>query len=218
MILHIDTSTKICSVAISLNSTLIDCIDSESDQFIHGEALTVMIELLMTRNNLQLSGLNAISVANGPGSYTGLRIGLSTAKGIAIGLSIPIIALSSLASLIELAVQNHPYEIIAAALDARRNEVFLRIQQQGAVLLMDQPMVVNAQSFATYERMVWIGDANAKIKELLNNPMMEFNDALKASARGQVRLAHERFLANAFDELDTLTPNYTKAFYIGPNA
>jgi tRNA threonylcarbamoyladenosine biosynthesis protein TsaB len=215
MILHLETSTKICSVAISRNNTLIDYKDVDTDQFIHGEALTVMIESLLVRNNLEISNLKAISLANGPGSYTGLRIGLSTAKGLAVGLSIPIMALSSLECLIELAKIAHPNRIIAAAFDARRDEVFMRIQRSEEVLLMDQPLVINAHLFSSYEGMIWVGDANLKIRELLNDPNMDYDDVVKPSARGQVALAHDRYVKGMFDEIETLTPNYTKAFYSG---
>ena len=215
MILHLETSTKICSVAISRDNTLIDYLDANPDQFIHGEALTVMIESLLMRNKLKISDLKAISLANGPGSYTGLRIGLSTAKGLAIGLSIPIIALSSLVCLIELANIAYPNRVIAAAFDARRDEVFMRIQRGKEVLLSDQPIVINAQLFSHYEGLLWVGDANDKIRELLNNPKMDFDELVKPSARGQVALAHDRYVKGMFDEIETLIPNYTKAFYSG---
>ena len=215
MILHLETSTKICSVAISWNNSLIDYMDADPDQFIHGEALTVMIESLLMRNKLKISDLKAISLANGPGSYTGLRIGLSTAKGLAVGLSIPIIALSSLECLIELAKIAHPNRVVAAAFDARRDEVFMRIQRSEEVLLKDQPLVINAHLFLNYEGMIWVGDANDKIRELLNNPKMDFDELVKPSARGQVALAHDRYVKGMFDEIESLIPNYTKAFYSG---
>ena len=82
MILHLETSTKICSVALSKNGELFDFIETSSDQFIHGEQLTVMIDQLLKRNSTDIKSLLAISFSLGPGSYTGLRIGLATAKGL----------------------------------------------------------------------------------------------------------------------------------------
>jgi tRNA threonylcarbamoyladenosine biosynthesis protein TsaB len=92
-ILHLETSTKICSVAISQNGVLLAYQDQTGEAYIHGEELTLMIQALLRQTNLNLQNISAISYSSGPGSYTGLRIGLSTAKGLCFALSIPLIAL-----------------------------------------------------------------------------------------------------------------------------
>lgn len=217
MILHIETSTKICSVALSEHRELVDFIENSSDQFIHGEALTVMIDQLIKRNSIDVESLNAISFSLGPGSYTGLRIGLATAKGLAFGLGIPFIGVSSLESLVALARVKHPNATIAAAFDARRNEVFLRIQQQNKVLLMDQPVVITEEFVSPANNLVWVGDANVKLKEILRIESKHmFDDEIQASAIGQIAIAFDRFSTGDFDNMDEIKPNYTKAFYIGP--
>ena len=102
-ILHLETATKVCSVALSLNGVQIACKESTSDEYIHGEQLTNFISDVLLRAKISIKNLSAVSVSSGPGSYTGLRIGVSTAKGICFGLSIPLISVPSLMSLISIA-------------------------------------------------------------------------------------------------------------------
>jgi tRNA threonylcarbamoyladenosine biosynthesis protein TsaB len=214
MILHLETSTKICSVALSKNGEPFDFIETSSDQFIHGEALTVMIDQLLKRNSIDIKSLLAISISLGPGSYTGLRIGLATAKGLSFGLGIPFIGVSSLESLISLARAKHPYATIAAAFDARRDEVFLRIQQQDKVLLTDQPVIITEDFVSPAHTLVWVGDANVKLKKMLRTePQHAFDDEIQPSAIGQIAIAFHRFSIGDFDNIDQIKPNYTKAFY-----
>lgn len=216
MILHLETSTKICSVALSKNGELFDFIETSSDQFIHGEALTVMIDQLLKRNSIDIKSLLAISISLGPGSYTGLRIGLATAKGLSFGLGIPFIGVSSLESLVTLARTKYPDATIAAAFDARRDEVFLRIQQQDKVLLMDQPVVITEDFVSPADTLVWVGDANVKLKEMLRTASQHaFDDEIQPSAIGQIAIAFHRFSTGDFDNIDLIKPNYTKAFYSG---
>lgn len=216
MILHLETSTKLCSVALSEHGKLIDFIDASGDHFIHGEALTVMITQLLRRNSVKIDLLLGISVSLGPGSYTGLRIGLATAKGLAYGLNIPCIGVSSLESLVVLAQEKYPEAVIAAAFDARRDEVFVRIEAQNTLLWTDQPVIITtALSFPPHD-LVWVGDANSKLKALLPDRLADtFDDEVQPSARGQVAIVYQRFASGNVDHLDDLTPNYTKAFYSG---
>jgi len=214
MILHLETSTKICSVALSKNGELFDFIETSSDQFIHGEALTVMMDQLLKRNSIDIKSLLAISISLGPGSYTGLRIGLATAKGLSFGLGIPFIGVSSLESLVTLARTKYPDATIAAAFDARRDEVFLRIQQQNRVLLMDQPVIIREDFVSPADTLVWVGDANVKLKEMLRTESQHaFDDEIQPSAIGQIAIAFHRFSIGDFDDIDQIKPNYTKAFY-----
>jgi len=214
MILHIETSTKICSVALSKNGELFDFIETSSDQFVHGEALTVMIDQLLRRNSIDIESLLAISFSLGPGSYTGLRIGLATAKGLSFGLGIPFIGVSSLESLVSLARVKHPDATIAAAFDARRDEVFLRIQEQDKVLLMDQPVIITEDFVSPSDTLVWVGDANVKLKEILRTDSQHaFDEEIQPSAIGQIAIAFHRFSIGDFDNIDQIKPNYTKAFF-----
>ena len=101
-ILHLETSTIVCSVALSLNGQVIQTVESNEGAFVHGEKLTLFIQEVCEKAQIEMKDLNAISVASGPGSYTGLRIGVSTAKGLCYALGIPLIAIDSLICIYEI--------------------------------------------------------------------------------------------------------------------
>ena len=126
-LLHIETCTKMCSVALSENGKLIDFIENDADHYIHGEYLTVFIEDILAKNKLLPNQLAGVSFSSGPGSYTGLRIGLSVAKGLCFALSIPLISVSTLKILASLGKEKYPNSTLVQMLDARRNEVYCEI-------------------------------------------------------------------------------------------
>lgn len=213
-ILHIETATKVCSVALSLNGELISCKESSSDEFIHGEQLINYISEVVSSANIQLENIAAVSVSSGPGSYTGLRIGVSTAKGLCFGLSIPLIAVPSLLSLIYLAKERHPKTTICAMFDARRMEVFRQVvDENGLELLPVGPQVVDEYSMVDFEPFLAVGDGTNKLKELWGNRKVQFDDAIVPSAKGQLILANQKFKAQDFEDVAYFVPNYGKEFY-----
>ena len=213
-ILHIETATKVCSVALSLNGELISCKESSNDEFVHGEQLTNYISEVVSLAKIKLSNLSAVSVSSGPGSYTGLRIGVSTAKGLCFGLSIPLIAVPSLLSLIYLAKERHPKTTICAMFDARRMEVFRQVvDENGLELLPVGPQVVDEYSMVDFEPFLAVGDGTNKLKELWGNRKVQFDDAIVPSAKGQVTLANQKFKAQDFEDVAYFVPNYGKEFY-----
>jgi tRNA threonylcarbamoyladenosine biosynthesis protein TsaB len=213
-ILHIETATKVCSVALSLNGELISCKESSNDEFVHGEQLTNYISEVVSLANIKLSNLSAVSVSSGPGSYTGLRIGVSTAKGLCFGLSIPLIAVPSLLSLISLAKERHPTTTICAMFDARRMEVFRQVVDvNGLELLPVGPQVVDEYSMVDFEPFLAVGDGTNKLKELWGNRKVQFDDAIVPSAKGQLILANQKFKAQDFEDVAYFVPNYGKEFY-----
>ena len=213
-ILHIETATKVCSVAVSLNGELISCKESSSDEFIHGEQLTNYISEVISSANIQLENIAAVSVSSGPGSYTGLRIGASTAKGLCFGLSIPLIAVPSLLSLISLAKERHPTTTICAMFDARRMEVFGQVvDKNGEELVPVGPQVLDQFSMVDYEPFLAVGDGTIKIKELWMERNVKLDDSIVPSAKGQVTLAHQKYSAQDFEDTAYFVPNYGKEFY-----
>ena len=213
-ILHIETATKVCSVAVSLNGELISCKESSSDEFIHGEQLTNYISEVISSANIQLENIAAVSVSSGPGSYTGLRIGVSTAKGLCFGLSIPLIAVPSLSSLISLAKERHPNTTICAMFDARRMEVFsLVVDENGLELVSVGPQVLDEYSMVDFEPFLAVGDGVNKIKELWMERNVKFDDSIVPSAKGQVTLAYQKYSAQDFEDIAYFVPNYGKEFY-----
>ena len=213
-ILHIETATKVCSVAVSLNGELISCKESSSDEFIHGEQLTNYISEVISSANIQLENIAAVSVSSGPGSYTGLRIGVSTAKGLCFGLSIPLIAVPSLSSLIFLAKERHPNTTICAMFDARRMEVFRQVVDENRVELVSVgPQVLDEYSMVDFEPFLAVGDGTNKIKELWRNRNVQFDDSIVPSAKGQRILANQKLKAQDFEDIAYFVPNYGKEFY-----
>ena len=118
--LHLETATKVCSVALSVDGNLVALKESNSDAYIHGEYLTLFIEEVLQVSNINIEQLSAVSISSGPGSYTGLRIGVSTAKGLCFGLQIPLIEIETLDALMQKGMKINETANLLAVLDARR--------------------------------------------------------------------------------------------------
>jgi len=208
-ILHLETATKVCSVALSNNGNMVSCKETMAEGFIHSESLTLFIEKVMAEANVSLSALSAISVSSGPGSYTGLRIGLSTAKGLCFALKIPLISVETLLALKEL-VPIGPESIIPM-LDARRMEVYAQVfASDGTVLQSLDAIELDETSFIEFEPFIVCGDGAAKCKEMWGNRNIIWTDQLLCSAKGQVSIAFEKFQKKEFENLAYFTPIYLK--------
>jgi tRNA threonylcarbamoyladenosine biosynthesis protein TsaB len=213
LILHIETATKVCSVALSVDGNLVALKESASDAYIHGESLTLFIEEVFRIANLKIEHLAAVSISSGPGSYTGLRIGVSTAKGLCFALQIPLIQIPTLASLMQLCRNEVPRQNLLAALDARRMEVYSLMQApDGTILKSLSADTVNENSYSEFDPFVCFGDASIKLKELWANRAIIFKDDIYCSAKGQVDLAYSKFKAQEFEDLGNFVPLYLKEF------
>ena len=146
-ILHIETSTKNCSVALGCDGELINSIEKSSEYYSHGEKLHPFIKELIDDSQINLTQLSAISVSKGPGSYTGLRIGVSAAKGLCYSLNIPLISLNSL-SILSQNIRVSKDTLLVPMIDARRMEVYTQIlDYQHKVLKNTWAEVLNENSF-----------------------------------------------------------------------
>lgn len=209
-LLHIETATKTCSVALSLNGELINLREVSEDNYSHSENLTNFIVELVKESRINLKKLSGVSVSSGPGSYTGLRIGVSTAKGLCYALKIPIIAIDSLTALTELVKEE---KSILAAIDARRMEIFSLISNsQGKVLKPINADVVDKNSYQEFEPFIVVGDSNKKLQELwANRANITFANVLP-SAQGQIKPAWRKFKEKAFEDVAYFEPFYLKDF------
>ncbi|MEN9971906.1 MAG: tRNA ((37)-N6)-threonylcarbamoyltransferase complex dimerization subunit type 1 TsaB [Bacteroidota bacterium] len=208
-ILHIETATKVCSVALSNAGKLIACKESISDGFIHSEALTLYIEETLIEGGISLSDLQAISISSGPGSYTGLRIGLSTAKGLCFALKIPLISVETLLALSALAPKGN--QTVIPMLDARRMEVYTQvIASDGSMLQPLDSIELDATTFSEFEPFQVCGDGAAKCKEMWQHRNIIWNEHLLSSAKGQVSIAYDKFQKKEFENLAYFTPIYLK--------
>lgn len=214
MILHLETATKVCSVALSNEGRKVAMLEQNDENYSHSEKLTVFIEQLLKENEVAFSELKAISVASGPGSYTGLRIGVSTAKGLCYGLEIPLIAVNALESIAQQIQVKYPTKKhFAPLIDARRMEVFCAIyDQQFNVVKPISADILTAASYSEWEDVVFAGDGAKKAKEIWNNRSEVVDDQLLSSAEGQIQLAWEKFQHKNFEDLAYFEPFYLKDF------
>jgi tRNA threonylcarbamoyladenosine biosynthesis protein TsaB len=215
-ILHLETSTKVCSVALSLNGQVIQTVESNEGAFVHGEKLTLFIQEVCEKAQIEMKDLNAISVASGPGSYTGLRIGVSTAKGLCYALGIPLIAIDSLTCIYEIVKANYSNSNILTVIDARRMEVFSKLfSENGAVKEEIAATVIEQTTFEQYDPLVVVGDGAEKLKEIWKNRKVDIVEGFCTSAIGQASIAYRKFLASEFEDVAYYEPFYLKDFIAG---
>jgi tRNA threonylcarbamoyladenosine biosynthesis protein TsaB len=215
-ILHLETSTKVCSVALSLNGQVIQTVESNEGAFVHGEKLTLFIQEVCEKAQIEMKDLNAISVASGPGSYTGLRIGVSTAKGLCYALGIPLIAIDSLTCIYEIVKANYSNYNILTVIDARRMEVFSKLfSENGAVKEEIAATVIEETTFEQYDPLVVVGDGAEKLKEIWKNRKVDIVEGFCTSAIGQASIAYRKFLASEFEDVAYYEPFYLKDFIAG---
>ncbi len=212
-ILHLETSTKVCSVALSLYGKTIALKETEEDGYSHGENLTLFIQDVLKEANISLTELKAVSVASGPGSYTGLRIGTSTAKGLCYPLNIPLIAIDSLTSLKEIAIEKHPNTTLCSLIDARRMEVYnLFYSSSNELVKPISADIIEFNSYKEFEPFVYFGDGAEKLNELWNTRNCITDLSIKSSAKGQAKLAFEKYQNQQFEDVAYFEPFYLKDF------
>lgn len=212
-ILHIETSTKVCSVALSYEGECRYVEEIADDHYAHGEQLTILIKKVIADAAMEMDELRAVSVACGPGSYTGLRIGMSTAKGLCYALDIPLILVDSLAALAGCASEKYPEQNLIPMIDARRMEVYAAVNgPQYSVLKSMSATILDETTFAEFEPFVFFGDGAEKVKELWSSRDCIYDATIRCSAAGQARLAYNLYDHNLFSDLAYSEPIYLKDF------
>lgn len=216
-ILHLETSTKNCSVSISRNGQLL-CLCEEYDQnYGHSEKLHQFVNWALEGAEISMKELDAVCVSKGPGSYTGLRIGVSAAKGFCYGLDIPLIALNSLEILAQTQI-NNGFDLTIPMIDARRMEVYTAIFDTNGKKISDiEAKILDENSFQEYadKKIVFIGDGVEKSKTILNLPNAEFSEGIHPSAKQMIYLAEMKFQQKEFEDVAYFEPFYLKEFMGG---
>jgi tRNA threonylcarbamoyladenosine biosynthesis protein TsaB len=222
LILNIETSTKVCSVALSKDGKTIAFKEELGEQYIHSEKLTVFIEELMEVSDYSLNDLDAICVSKGPGSYTGLRIGVSCAKGLCYALKIPLLAIDSLTILGARFIQLNEVKkeaVLYPMIDARRMEVFTqKMNSDLRVESLIEAMIIDESSFSEFKIPVYLfGDGANKLRDTFNSSTIKIFEKIETSAKGMEQLAEDKFTAKDFEDVAYFEPYYLKEFIAIPS-
>lgn len=227
LILCIETGTDICSVGLSRDGELVSLRESDEGRD-HAKRVGVFVDELLRETGIAPDELDAIAVGMGPGSYTGLRIGVSFAKGMCYGLQIPLVAVGSLDALAEVAIEDNEAGILdvkdwndavlCSMVDARRMEVYTRLfNAAGEPLSEVSAEIVTEQSFAEWRKdrqLVIFGNGAAKCREIL--PDATYVN-ITPSARGLARLAEQRLQEGKTEDIAYFEPFYLKDFIVIPS-
>lgn len=214
-ILNIETATKNCSVSLAANGKTIAKRELAEAGYSHAEKLHVFIEEVLNEASITTSQLCAVAVSRGPGSYTGLRIGVSSAKGLCYALGIPLISTDTLKALAM--TVNVSDGVIVPMIDARRMEVYSVIFK--ADMTLDRGIlaeVITTESFSDIDGNVYIvGDCSEKCKTVLTDPKFHFVDSIiYPSAQQMSSLSFQKFVDQDFEDVAYFEPFYLKDFLI----
>ena len=217
LILSLETSTSVCSVAIAQDGKLIaDKVSFENKS--HATQLTVFAEQLLKENSIEPEKLDAVAVSQGPGSYTGLRIGVSTAKGICYALGCKLLAIDTLKAMAIMADQKltEKPDIYCSMIDARRMEVYTAMFDTQLRRISDtQALVVESDSFNELlktKKIAFYGDGSDKCRQMIDSPNALFVEDVCPLARNMAGLAEEAYSAAKFKDVAYFEPFYLKDF------
>ncbi|WP_298138498.1 tRNA (adenosine(37)-N6)-threonylcarbamoyltransferase complex dimerization subunit type 1 TsaB [Flavobacterium sp.] len=212
-ILNIETATKNCSVSIAKNGETILCKQIAEQGYSHAEKLHVFIEELLSETKISSKDLIAVAVSQGPGSYTGLRIGVSAAKGLCYALEIPLISVDTLSVLANQV--NYSDGLIVPMIDARRMEVYSAIFNSKKEKIREvQAEILTEESFSNLsEKIYFIGDSNEKAKTILCSSNFQFLDEIVyPSANEMSAISFNKYQKNQFEDVAYFEPYYLKDF------
>ena len=218
-ILSIETSTSVCSVAVHREGSIV----ALSQYFVeksHSSILTPLIEETLQHSGIKIEDLSAVAISEGPGSYTGLRIGTSTAKGICFALDIPLIAVNTLLSMAhEVNLFNQNKALLCPMLDARRMEVYSLVTDADLNIIQETlPIIIDEESFkATLagNEVLFFGNGSEKCSSVIRSGNAVFLKEIHPSAKNIGALAWKAFEQKSFVDLAYFEPFYLKPFLAG---
>lgn len=226
IILGIETATEVCSVSLLHDGNLMALKESSGNNE-HSRLLTPFIHQVIEESGFSMSQIDAVAVSMGPGSYTGLRIGVSTAKGLCFSLDKPLIGISTLKALawqvLHQSVENAPginNALLCPMIDARRMEVYLAVFDSDLrEQVPAEAVIIHENSFSEetiHNRILIFGNGSAKCKTILQGQKnIYFIDDIKATAKSIAVLAEEKFQKNEFENTAYFEPFYLKDFIAG---
>ena len=222
MVICIETATNLCSVAL-ISSTGVISLKESNDLKSHASMLTVFIDEALKENGIGARDLEAIAVGKGPGSYTGLRIGVSVAKGIAYAASIPLVGVATTLSMfwgmagrIEEITGDRKNTLFCPMIDARRMEVYNAVyDSQGNTEREISADIINEDSFADIpqsKKIIFFGDGAAKCKEVIKRKNVYFQDDFRISASHMLIPVYQAVHNRHFEDVAYFEPFYLKDF------
>lgn len=220
-ILLIETASKVCSVGLAEGNKIIALREDKSMQYSHSTFLTTFIEEVVKEAGSAFPKLDAVSVSMGPGSYTGLRIGVSAAKGLCYALDIPLIAINTLKSLAAVAVEsgNVHADFFVPMIDARRMEVYNAVYDNSLSEIRETSAeIIDENAFSDFlekGKVAFFGDGAAKCRDVIKHSNALFFDDIHPGVKGMLNFALEKFLQKQFEDLAYFEPFYLKDFVAG---
>ncbi len=215
IILSIETATPVCSVAIHNDQKLVSLRHTDVEKS-HSELLAVFIKEVLAEAKMEAKALDAVAISEGPGSYTGLRIGASAAKGLCYAADLPLISVSTLLGLAE-KLEHPTAEYLCPMLDARRMEVYCLITDRRLNVLQEaRPEIIEGTSFEKWldHEIAFFGNGASKCKEVITADKAIFIDGIEPSADAIGRLAANKYNSGDFEDLASFEPRYLKEFMI----
>lgn len=222
MILQIETATTVCSVALAQEGRLI-ALRERNERNVHAEVVTIYIDEVMKEAGVTFAGLDAVAVSCGPGSYTGLRIGVSTAKGLCFASDKPLIAVETLAAMTAGVIASNltgDAQLLCPMIDARRMEVYTALYDlNGNNIEPTNAAIIDENSFADQlanNKILFFGDGAEKCREALGgSPNALFLGDFVNSAAHLTTIAQQKFEAKQFEDVAYFEPFYLKDFIAG---
>ncbi|MBW8242123.1 tRNA (adenosine(37)-N6)-threonylcarbamoyltransferase complex dimerization subunit type 1 TsaB [Muricauda oceani] len=216
-ILHLETATTNCSVSIAKDGEMLVLKENNAANYSHSEQLHIFIKEALEEASLLFSDLDAVAISKGPGSYTGLRIGVSSAKGLCFSLDIPLVSVPTLQSMAH-QTDVKPGELVIPVLDARRMEVYSCVYDAVYNEVREtRAEIIDEDSFADYvsdDKVYIIGSGAEKCRGALEHPNFIFDESVVPSAKDMVPIAFEKYKSNEFEDVAYFEPYYLKDFVL----
>lgn len=216
VLLNLETATTNCSVSLAKNGKIIAIKENDTPNYSHAEQLHVFIEACLAQAQMKLSDIDAVAVSKGPGSYTGLRIGVSAAKGLCFALDLPLISIATLRSMASRVTQS--YDFIIPVLDARRMEVYSVVFDSDMnETRATKAEVIDENSFLEYypnAKVHVLGSGAEKIRDSISHKNLSFDTLCVPSSKEMALLSYEKYNLKDFEDVAYFEPYYLKDFML----
>ena len=217
IILNLETATTNCSVSLAKDGALLAIKEHNSPNYSHAEQLHLFIQDVVKKAKVDFKNIDAIAVSKGPGSYTGLRIGVSAAKGLCYSLGVPLISIATLKSM-AMQVEAGVADYIIPVLDARRMEVYSTVFDAQLNQIRDtEAEIIDQHSFSEFtsgKNVLILGSGAEKCQEILQHTTIRFDLSVVPSAREMAKASFEKFKAGLFENVAYFEPFYLKDFIL----